>query len=103
MGVGEELTEPVINPQVWNEVPHEHICKAIGFAQHGENANGDCETDITEQDEFSILRFVERAGWVEMVHTASKAILLSDTTPLKLFLMVVVSSNVGEYVQRPAN
>ena len=45
-----ELTQPVIDPHVRQEVPHEHVLPAIGRAEIVQDRPGNAKPDIAEQD-----------------------------------------------------
>lgn len=39
-------TEPVVHPQIWEKVPHEHVGEAIGPAEDGQDGDGDREPKV---------------------------------------------------------
>ena len=88
-------TEPVVHPEVWEEVPNEHVLESVGLAKTDQNGDSDSETEITQENEFGVLRFVQRAGWVEVVDTSKIAINLALSATFKLTLVVVVASDIG--------
>lgn len=97
-----ELTEPVVDPQIRNKIPNKHVVESIGSAKYDEHADSDGKAEITQQDKLSILSFVKRTRWVEVVDTAGKSIFLALATSLSLLLMVVVPGSVGEEIQNPS-
>ena len=96
------LTEPVVYPQIWDEIPNEEVLEAIGSANPGEDASRDNKTQIAQEDQMLILPLIQRAGREEVVDTTGEAIPLSLTLTLALALMAVVAGHVGNQVQGPA-
>ena len=90
------------NPQVWSEIPNSHVGESIGLAKKSKNGNGNGETEITQKNEFGILGFVERTGWVEVVDTRSISVLLPNTSSLSLLFVMIMTCDVGNQIQRPA-
>jgi signal transduction histidine kinase len=102
---GEELgglTEPVVDPEVWDEVPHEQVCPAKVLADGEENGSNNRQTEIAEQDQMRIFGIVERTSRVEVVDTASEAILVALATTVALSAVLVVASDVGQQIRGPA-
>lgn len=95
-------TKPVVNPEVWEEIPDSHVGESVSSDEYGEYADSNSKTKIAQEDEFGILGFVQRAGWVEMVDTGKVTVLLANSTAFVLTLVVVVASNVEEKVHGPA-
>ena len=60
-------TEPVVHPQVRNEVPDKHVGPAIGVSKVIQHRPDSQETQVAEQDELSILSFIQGAVRVEVV------------------------------------
>ena len=98
-----KLTEPVVDPEVGDKVPDEHVGQAKGVAEVVESGASENQTNVTEDNELCILGLVERAAGVKVVDAAAKAVLLALATALTLALVVVVASDVGEEVVGPAN
>src|SRR5947209_8244889 len=96
------LTEPVINPQIWQDVPHKEIRKSKGLSNPGEDAAGDQEPDIAEYNEFGIFRLIQRTRWVEVVDAIAEAIPLSLPAPFALSLVEIMPRHIREQVGRPA-
>lgn len=97
VGVLEECDgyEPVVHPEVRDDVPDEEVVEAVLAADKVEDCAGDEETEVAEEDELFVLLLVQRAGGVEMVDTAEVAVLLTGTLALELLVVVVVASDVG--------
>jgi len=93
----------VVDPEVRNEVPDEHVDPAELVAEQVQDGTSDRDTEVTEQDQVLILALVQRAGWDEVVDTAAKTIVLANTLALGLLLVLVMASDVAENVCRPAN
>jgi len=92
----------VVHPEIREEIPDEEIGPSEGLADIEEGTAGDSETEIAEEDEVLILLLVQRAGGKEVVDATSKPVLLALTLALRLTLMVVMASDVGEQVHGPA-
>ena len=101
-GVGGGRTEPVVHPQIRDEVPHEHVGEAVGAAEHGQDGDGDGQAQVAEEDELGILGLEERAGRAEVVDAGSEAVLHALAAALGLALVVVVARDVAEEVHGPA-
>ena len=101
-GVGGVRTEPVVHPEVGEEVPDEHVLEAVGLAERDQDGDGDGEAEITQEDEFGVLGFIQGAGWVEVVDASEVAVDLALSTTFELTLVVVVASDVGEKVHWPS-
>lgn len=41
-------TEPVVNPEIWNEIPDEHVLESISLAEFIQGAGNDSNTEITQ-------------------------------------------------------
>ena len=96
------LTEPVVNPQVWQEVPDEHVRPPEVLSKNVQSATGNQKTQVAEKDQLGILGLVQRAAGVEVVDTAAEAVLLALSTTLSLVLVIVVPGDVGKQVDGPA-
>lgn len=97
-----ERTEPVIDPEVWSQVPNKEVRKSKRLADIDECSNGDSKAHITQKNELCILGLVERRRRIEMVDTREIPILLSQAAPLGLPVMVVVPGHVGHQIHQPA-
>lgn len=93
--------EPVVDPEIWDKVPDGHVVETVGLGEYGESGDGDGDTKITQQNQFGILGFVKRTFWVE-VTDGPEAVDFAFSATFRLTLMVVVSGDVHEQVQRPA-
>ena len=98
---GRELTKPVVHPDVRNPIPHKQVEPAIVGTDEVQNRTGDSETEVTQENELSVLGLIQRAGGVEVVDTTKVTVALALATALGLVLVVVVASNVGEEVHGP--
>lgn len=56
-----KLTEPMVDPKIWDEVPNSHVGESVSSAQHNENRDGDSKTEVTEQNELSVLCLIQGA------------------------------------------
>ena len=92
----------MVHPEVRNKVPDKHVGPAIGVSKVVQHRSDSEETQVTEQDEFSILGFIQGAARVEVVDTREPAVGLALATSLRLLLVVVVSRNVGKEIHRPS-
>lgn len=97
------LTEPVIDPKVWHEVPNKHVAGAKGLGQIDERTDRDGQTQITQHNQFGILGLKERARRVEVVDTTDKSVLLALAPALSLALVEVVASDISHEVVGPTN
>lgn len=95
-------TKPVVYPEVGKKVPDEHVLESVGLAKSDEDSDGNSKTEITQEDEFGVLGFVQRARWVEVVDTREISVDLALSTTLRLTLVVVVTSDIGEEIHRPS-
>lgn len=95
--------EPVVDPQVRDDVPDEQVREAECLANPGESCEGDGDTKVAEQDEVLVFALIQRAGGDEVVDAATKAVLLALALAFGLALVVVVASNVADDVQRPSS
>ena len=97
-----KLTEPMIHPQVWQDIPHSQISPAIGFANHGKCTESESEANVACEDELGIFSLVQWTCRIEVVDSSSKAVLLSFPTALLLAFMKIMSSNVERGIKDPA-
>jgi hypothetical protein len=93
----------VVDPEIGDKVPDEHVGEAKGGAEVVESGGGENQTNVAEDNELGILGLIERAAGVEVVDAAIIAILLTLATSLTLTLVVVVASDVGEEVVGPSD
>lgn len=102
--IGKRLrTQPVVDPEVWQEVPNQHVVPAKLLDEQAEHGGGQTDTDVAEDNEPSILLLKQRAAGVEVADTATVTIVLALATALTLTLVVVVAGNVGQEVVGPTN
>lgn len=99
----DELTEPVIDPEVWKEVPNTHVGPAEGATKVHEHGSCDGDADVTDQNQLCVAVLVQRAARVEMVDTTCEAVLLANTAAFALALVEVVASDIGDEVLGPAH
>lgn len=92
----------MVNPEVWREVPDGHVGETVSPAEKDENADDNGKTKIAEENQLSILGFIQRAGWVEVVDAGKVSILLALTTAFGLTLMIVVAGDIEHKVHWPA-
>ena len=92
----------MINPQIWQDVPHEEVRKSKVLSYPIEDAGGDQEPDIAECDEFCIFRLKQRTRWVEVVDAIAEAILLPFSAPFALSLVEVMPGHIRDQVGGPA-
>jgi len=97
------LTEPVVHPEVWQEIPNQEVGPTVVVAKVDEGRDGNSKTNVTEKNQLGILGFVQRAVGVEVIDTSEEAILLSLSTALNLSLMVVVACNIAQKVVGPTD
>lgn len=91
----------MVHPEVGDTVPNQKVHPAELGADQVQNASDNGETDVTQDNELSILGLVQRARRVEVVDTAEVAVLLALSTTFRLTFVVVVASDVGEQVHGP--
>jgi hypothetical protein len=94
--------EPVVDPKVRKEVPDEEVLETEVLVDEVESSAGQGETEIRQEDQLLVLALVQRAGGVEVVDAAEKTVTLTLTLALSLLVVVGVTSDVGDDVQRPA-
>ena len=101
-GSEQELTEPVVHPQVGNTVPDKQVEPAEVLADEVQGSAGEEETEIRQGNQLGVPGLVQRAGRVEVVDTTAPAVGLALTTALGLLGVVVVAGDVNDKVQGPA-
>lgn len=99
----QKLTEPVVDPQIGEEVPNRHVRPAESLSEEEEGRGGDGNANVAHDDQPSVAVLVQRAAGVKVVHAAAEAVLLALATTLTLALVVVVARHVGEEVVGPAD
>lgn len=104
VGVLEEgdSDEPVVDPDVGEEVPDEEVLEAEVLVDEVKGSAGQSETDVRQEDQLLVLALVQRTGGVEVVDTTEPAVALALTLALGLLVVVDVAGDVGDKVQRPA-
>lgn len=53
------LTKPVVDPEVWEDVPDQEVLEAEVLVDEEESGGGDGETDVTQDDELLVLLLVQ--------------------------------------------
>ena len=94
--------EPVVDPQVGDDVPNKEVGEAVVLANPGKSSEGDGNADVGQENELLILLLVEGRRGVEVVDTLEETVLLADALALRLAAVVVVTSDVADQVHRPA-
>lgn len=97
------LTKPVVDPEIGKEVPDEHVLPAEILAKSEQDGSNNGEAKIAEKNELGILGLVKRRIRVEMIDTATEAILPVLAAAFRLTLVEVVTGDVGKQVQRPSD
>lgn len=97
------LTKPVVNPEVRDEVPHEHVGEAELLDEEVQGDSSQADTDVAKNDEVGVFVLVQRGTGVEVVHAAAVAVVLALAAALALALVVVVAGDVGHEVVGPAD
>ena len=93
----------MVDPEVRNEVPDEHVDPAELVAKKVQDSTGNRDAEVTEQDQLLILPLVQRARWDEVVDTTAETVVLANTLALGLLLVLVMASDVAEDICRPAD
>ena len=96
-----ELTEPVVHPEIRKTIPDQQVLPPIVGTDKVQNRTHNKKTEITQNNELGVLSLVQRARGVEMVHTTKVTICLALSSALRLVLVVVVTSDVGEEIHGP--
>ena len=105
VGVLEESdgNEPVVDPEVGDEVPDSHVGPAKGVAEVEETSGSQGDTNVAVDDELGVLGVEDGALGVEVVDTTAETVLLALTTALALAAVEVVASDVGNEVLGPTD
>lgn len=96
------LTQPVIHPQIWGNIPNEKIRKSIILAYQEQDAARDEQTKVAEKDQLGVFGLIQRTVGVEMVDTSAESILLANASTFTLTLVLVMASHVGDQIHGPA-
>lgn len=94
--------QPVIHPEIWDEVPDEHVGETELLDTQVEERSSDSKTDIRVDNQVKVIVFIQRAAWVEVVNSRKPSIRLALPSTLNLSLVVVVSSNICDKVHWPS-
>lgn len=97
------LTKPVVDPQVRDKVPDEHVVPAELVTEEVQGGAHECDTDVTQHDQIRVLVLEQGGAGVKVADTTAKAVELALATALALALVVVVAGNVGHEVVGPSN
>lgn len=92
----------MVNPQIWEEIPDEHVRETEFVGQVDQGADSDGNSNVAQNDQLGILFLVQWTVGVEMVDTTEVSIPLSNAASLLLKLVVVVASNVGCQIHPPS-
>lgn len=92
----------MIYPHVWEKIPDEEVGESKLLVDEVKRTGSDCKTDIREEDQFTILSFIQRTRRREMVDSSKVSILLSLAATFNLAFVVVVPSNIGKQVHPPS-
>lgn len=96
------LTKPVVNPEIGNEVPNEHIGQSKFAAEEVQSSYGQSDTDVTDDNKVGLLVIEDRTAWVKVVDTTTKTVVLALAAALALTLVEVVAGDIGQDVVGPA-
>lgn len=96
------LTEPVVNPEVWDTVEDNDVPGTEGLVCEVEEIASDCDSEVRVQDQVGILALVEWGARIKVVDASEPSVALSLSTALRLTLVVVVASDVGDEVHWPS-
>lgn len=99
----DDLTQPVIDPEVRQDIPHRQIRPPIVVSNQKEHPRDNRETQVTEQDQFTVLDLVQRTRRIEMVHSSSKTVSFALPPSFRLSFMTVVAGHIHEQVQGPSH
>lgn len=92
----------MIDPEIRHTVPYKQIEPAIGLSEIVESRADKTQSQITQENELSVLGLVQGAAGVEVVDTAKVTVGLALATAFDLTRVVVVAGNVGEQIHGPA-
>ena len=95
-----ELTEPVIHPEIRQEIPDKQVAPAIRAANHEQGTSNNQQSKIREHNQVLVFLLVQRTSRIEVVDTTI-AILPARAFALELPVVIVVACNVGDQVQWP--
>lgn len=100
---GRRLTKPVVDPEIWYDVADcEH--ESAKLHSHQGEANSECaQAQVAHDNQMAIFLVEYGAVWIEVIHAATKAILLADTSTVGGMLMLVVASDVRSDIQVPSD
>ena len=91
----------MIDPQVWNPVPHEHVLPAISLPQNKQYGAYGGQAKVRPDNEVLILFLIDRAGRIEVVDTTSKSIVLALPFTLNLLRMNIMTGSIIDEIQWP--
>lgn len=92
----------MVHPEIRHTVPNEEIDPAKVRSNIIEHAAHEEESQVTQNDELSILGLIQRAVGVEVVDASEITIPLALSASLGVVFMVVVAGDIGEQVHGPA-
>lgn len=95
------LTEPVVNPKIWQNIPHQQVGQAICLANEEERGAGEQQAKVGKQNQTLVPLLVQGTARVEVVD-AAVTVLAANAFAFGLARMIVVASDVGDQVVRPS-
>ena len=96
------LTQPVVHPEVGDDVSHREHKRAVLHADRRQSEYSGEETDIAQYDQVAVFLIIDWAVWVEVVDFTTKPIPLTDTTAVGGVFVVIVAGDVCANVHDPA-
>ena len=98
-----KLTQPVVDPEVGDDVSHrEHKCAVLHANRRQNECSGE-ETDVAQYDQVAVFLIIDWALWVEVVDSTAKSIPLPNTASVGGVFVVVVAGDVCANVHDPAH
>lgn len=92
----------MVDPEIRHTIPHKQVEPAISLSEIIQSRTNKTQSQITQENELSVLGLVQGATRVEVVDTAKVTVALALATTFNLTLVVVVAGDVGEQVHGPA-
>lgn len=93
----------MVNPEVRNEVPDEHVVPTELLDKEVQGKSCQADTDVTHDDEVSFLVVKDGGAGVEVVNAAAVTVVLALAAALALARVVVVAGDVSQEVVGPAD
>jgi hypothetical protein len=92
----------VVNPQIWQNIPHKQVRRAVILSNPEEDAGGHEKARVAKCNELRVFGLIKRARRIKVVYTIAEAILLPLSATLDLSLVEVMTGHIGEQICRPA-